>query len=176
MTEIKLPAMSPTMEEGTLAKWLVAEGATVKPGDVLAEIETDKATMELEADDGGVVVKLHIPEGTDGVKVGTVIATIAGEGEDAAPSPSHAEDGAGPSLSLEGRGATSLSPRGRGRLARQRGGERGKCVHATSPSGFSTSCLNTCISCAPSAPSMARWSKLPVALITVAMASASFTT
>ena len=54
-TEIKLPAMSPTMEEGTLAKWLVKEGDTVKPGDVLAEIETDKATMELEADEGGVV-------------------------------------------------------------------------------------------------------------------------
>ena len=85
MTEIKLPAMSPTMEEGTLAKWLVAEGDTVKPGDVLAEIETDKATMELEADEGGVVSKLHVAAGTDGVKVGTLIATIAGEGEDASP-------------------------------------------------------------------------------------------
>ena len=87
MTEIKLPAMSPTMEEGTLAKWLVAEGDTVKPGDVLAEIETDKATMELEADEGGVVSKLHVAAGTDGVKVGTLIATIAGEGEDATPHP-----------------------------------------------------------------------------------------
>ena len=82
MIEIKLPAMSPTMEEGTLAKWLVAEGDTVKPGDVLAEIETDKATMELEADEGGVVVKLHIAAGTDEVKVGTLIATIAGEGDE----------------------------------------------------------------------------------------------
>jgi pyruvate dehydrogenase E1 component beta subunit len=81
MTEIKLPAMSPTMEEGTLAKWLVKEGDTVKPGDVLAEIETDKATMELEADEGGVVVKLHIEGGSDGVKVGTLIATIRGEDE-----------------------------------------------------------------------------------------------
>ena len=85
MAEIKLPAMSPTMEEGTLAKWLVKEGDTVKPGDVLAEIETDKATMELEADDGGVVTKLHVAAGSDGVKVGTLIATITGEDEVAAP-------------------------------------------------------------------------------------------
>ncbi|GGE04431.1 pyruvate dehydrogenase complex E1 component subunit beta [Polymorphobacter glacialis] len=82
MPEIKLPAMSPTMEEGTLAKWLVAEGDTVKPGDVLAEIETDKATMELEVDDGGVVAKLHVAAGSEGVKVGTLIATILGEGEE----------------------------------------------------------------------------------------------
>jgi pyruvate dehydrogenase E1 component beta subunit len=87
MPEIKLPAMSPTMEEGTLAKWLVKEGDTVKPGDVLAEIETDKATMELEADEGGVVSKLHVAAGSEGVKVGTLIATIAGEDEEAAPAP-----------------------------------------------------------------------------------------
>ncbi len=91
MAEIKLPAMSPTMEEGTLAKWLVAEGDTVKPGDVLAEIETDKATMELEADDGGVVQKLHVAAGSEGVKVGTLIATIAGEDEEAAPPAPKAE-------------------------------------------------------------------------------------
>ncbi len=95
MTEIKLPAMSPTMEEGTLAKWLVKEGDAVKPGDVLAEIETDKATMELEADEGGVVTKLHVAEGSDGVKVGTLIATIAGEGEEAAPRPVRSGGGAG---------------------------------------------------------------------------------
>lgn len=82
-TEIKLPAMSPTMEEGTLAKWLVEEGATVKPGDVIAEIETDKATMELEADEGGTVAKIVVPGGTDNVKVGTLIAIIAADGEDA---------------------------------------------------------------------------------------------
>ncbi len=87
MAEIKLPAMSPTMEEGTLAKWLVKVGDTVKPGDVLAEIETDKATMELEADDGGVVAALHVEGGAEGVKVGTVIATITGEDEEPAPAP-----------------------------------------------------------------------------------------
>ena len=68
--EIKLPAMSPTMEEGTIAKWLVTEGQTVKAGDVLAEIETDKATMELEADEGGTVLKIHVAAGADDVKVG----------------------------------------------------------------------------------------------------------
>jgi pyruvate dehydrogenase E1 component beta subunit len=85
MAEIKLPAMSPTMEEGTLAKWLVKEGDVVKPGDVLAEIETDKATMELEADDGGVVAKLYVEAGAEGVKVGTLIAVILAEGEEAPP-------------------------------------------------------------------------------------------
>jgi pyruvate dehydrogenase E1 component beta subunit len=85
MPDIKLPAMSPTMEEGTLAKWLVAEGDTIKPGDVLAEIETDKATMELEADEGGTVGKIMVPAGSEGVKVGTVIAVIIGEDGEAAP-------------------------------------------------------------------------------------------
>lgn len=82
--ELKMPALSPTMEEGTLAKWLVKEGDTVKSGDLLAEIETDKATMEFEAIDEGVVSQILVAEGTDNVKVGTVIAVIAGEGEDAA--------------------------------------------------------------------------------------------
>jgi pyruvate dehydrogenase E1 component beta subunit len=82
--ELKMPALSPTMEEGTLAKWLVKAGDTVKSGDILAEIETDKATMEFESIDEGVIGAILIPEGTEGVKVGTVIATIGGEGE-AAP-------------------------------------------------------------------------------------------
>lgn len=82
MMEIRLPAMSPTMEEGTLARWLVKAGDAVKPGQVIAEIETDKATMELEADEGGTVVSLLVGEGTDGVKVGTVIAMLKGEDED----------------------------------------------------------------------------------------------
>ncbi|RJY08535.1 pyruvate dehydrogenase complex E1 component subunit beta [Aurantiacibacter aquimixticola] len=81
--ELKMPALSPTMEEGTLAKWLVKEGDTVSAGDVLAEIETDKATMEFESIDEGTVGKILIEEGTEEVKVGTVIAILAGEGEDA---------------------------------------------------------------------------------------------
>lgn len=81
--ELKMPALSPTMEEGTLAKWLVKEGDVVKSGDILAEIETDKATMEFEAVDEGTIAKILVAEGTDNVKVGTVIAMIAGEGEDA---------------------------------------------------------------------------------------------
>ena len=85
--ELKMPALSPTMEEGTLAKWLVKEGDTVSSGDILAEIETDKATMEFEAVDEGTITAILVPEGTDGVKVGTVIATIAGENEEAAPPP-----------------------------------------------------------------------------------------
>jgi len=81
--ELKMPALSPTMEEGTLAKWLVKEGDEVRAGDILAEIETDKATMEFEAVDEGTVGKILIAEGSENVKVGTVIAVIAGEGEDA---------------------------------------------------------------------------------------------
>src|SRR3978361_1915439 len=80
--EIKMPALSPTMEEGTLAKWLIKEGDTVKSGDLMAEIETDKATMEFEAVDGGGVSKILVGEGTDGGKGGTVIMTLEGEGED----------------------------------------------------------------------------------------------
>ncbi len=88
--ELKMPALSPTMEEGTLAKWLVKEGDTVSSGDLLAEIETDKATMEFEAVDEGVISKILVPEGTDGVKVGTVIAMIQGEDDDAEPGKSSA--------------------------------------------------------------------------------------
>jgi pyruvate dehydrogenase E1 component beta subunit len=85
--ELKMPALSPTMEEGTLAKWLVKPGDTVKSGDILAEIETDKATMEFEAVDEGVVGALLVNEGTEGVKVGTVIATLQGDDDTAAPAP-----------------------------------------------------------------------------------------
>jgi pyruvate dehydrogenase E2 component (dihydrolipoamide acetyltransferase) len=80
---ITMPALSPTMEEGNLAKWLVKEGDKVSPGDVIAEIETDKATMEVEAVDEGVVAKLVVPSGTEGVKVNAVIAILAADGEDA---------------------------------------------------------------------------------------------
>jgi pyruvate dehydrogenase E2 component (dihydrolipoamide acetyltransferase) len=86
--EIKMPALSPTMEEGTLAKWLVKVGDKVSSGDIMAEIETDKATMEFEAVDEGTIVAIAVAEGSEGVKVGTVIATLAGEDESAdAPAP-----------------------------------------------------------------------------------------
>jgi len=86
-TELKMPALSPTMEEGTLAKWLVKEGDDVKSGDILAEIETDKATMEFEAVDEGKIAKILVPEGTDGVKVGQPIALLAADGETVSEAP-----------------------------------------------------------------------------------------
>src|SRR5690606_34768005 len=99
---ITMPALSPTMEEGTLAKWHVKEGDSVSSGDVIAEIETDKATMEVEAVDEGTIGKIVVPEGTEGVKVNAVIAVILTEGEsaddvkldDAAPQEGKATDGA----------------------------------------------------------------------------------
>ncbi len=103
-TELKMPALSPTMEEGTLAKWLVSEGDAVKSGDILAEIETDKATMEFEAVDEGTLAKILVPEGTDGVKVGTPIALIAADGEDVSSSPP------------AGEGEAAQQPKGEGKL------------------------------------------------------------
>ena len=96
-TEILMPALSPTMEEGTLARWLVKEGDTVSSGDILAEIETDKATMEFEAVDEGVIGKILISEGSEGVKVNTPIAVLVEEGEslDAAPAASSEASAAG---------------------------------------------------------------------------------
>jgi pyruvate dehydrogenase E1 component beta subunit len=85
-----MPALSPTMEEGTLAKWLVKEGDQVSSGDVLAEIETDKATMEFESIDEGTVGRILVPEGSEGVKVGTVIAVLNGEGDEASAAPTPA--------------------------------------------------------------------------------------
>src|SRR6266436_1316966 len=82
MTQILMPALSPTMEEGKLAKWHVKEGDAVKAGDILAEIETDKATMEYEAIDDGVLAKIVVPEGTADVPVNQLIAVLAAEGED----------------------------------------------------------------------------------------------
>ncbi|HEX8238696.1 MAG TPA: pyruvate dehydrogenase complex E1 component subunit beta [Allosphingosinicella sp.] len=117
--ELKMPALSPTMEEGTLAKWLVKEGDEVKSGDILAEIETDKATMEFEAVDEGTIAKILVAEGTDEVKVGTVIALIAAEGEESSPSPSRGEgqrseatqgEGTAPTPSPSAAGAASPSP------------------------------------------------------------------
>ncbi len=99
--ELKMPALSPTMEEGTLAKWLVKEGDKIESGDILAEIETDKATMEFEAVDEGTIAKILVPEGTDGVKVGAPIAILASEGEDASKIPSP----------LEGEGKGEAAPK-----------------------------------------------------------------
>ena len=99
--DLKMPALSPTMEEGTLAKWLVKEGDAVKSGDILAEIETDKATMEFEAIDEGTIAQILVPEGSEGVKVGTVIARIAEEGEDANAEQSEAAPTAAPAPKAE---------------------------------------------------------------------------
>ncbi|MDE0703280.1 MAG: biotin/lipoyl-binding protein, partial [Rhodospirillaceae bacterium] len=103
--EVLMPALSPTMEEGTLARWLVKEGDRVAPGDVIAEIETDKATMELEAVEEGTVGRIEVAEGTEGVRVNAVIAWLLEEGEDALaigvagaaePAPAAAEPAATP--------------------------------------------------------------------------------
>src|ERR1700743_2549391 len=88
-TDILMPALSPTMEEGKLAKWHVKEGDAVKSGDILAEIETDKATMEFEAVDEGRIGKILVPEGTEGVKVNQPIAKLLGDDEKAGAAPAH---------------------------------------------------------------------------------------
>ena len=110
-TEILMPALSPTMEEGTLAKWLVKEGDTVKSGDILAEIETDKATMEFEAVDEGVIGRIMVSEGTQGVKVNTPIAVLVEEGEsvdDAAGAAGAADSALGASALASGLAAGLL--------------------------------------------------------------------
>ena len=86
-TEILMPALSPTMEEGKLAKWLVKEGDVIKSGTILAEIETDKATMEFESVDEGTIGQILIAEGTEGVKVNAPIATLLADGEKAGDAP-----------------------------------------------------------------------------------------
>ncbi len=96
--DILMPALSPTMEEGTLSKWLKKEGDTIESGDVIAEIETDKATMEVEAVDEGTLAKILVPEGTEGVKVNAVIALLTEEGEDAS------------SVEAKGNGAAAPAP------------------------------------------------------------------
>ncbi len=114
-TPIKMPALSPTMEEGTLAKWLVKAGDTVAAGDLLAEIETDKATMEFEAVDEGTIASIEVEEGTEGVAVGTVIAMMAGEGESvedaakAAPDTSKSESKPARPEPVEGPSSSSSS-------------------------------------------------------------------
>ena len=83
-TQILMPALSPTMTEGTLARWIKSEGDSVEPGDIIAEVETDKATMEIEAVDEGVLGRILVAEGAEGVAINTPIAVLVGEGEDAA--------------------------------------------------------------------------------------------
>jgi pyruvate dehydrogenase E1 component beta subunit len=113
-TDILMPALSPTMEQGKLAKWLKREGDKVKPGDVLAEIETDKATMEVEAIDEGILAKILVPDDTDNVAVNTPIAILAGEGEDvsaaAAPRPAGPGNGASAAPAAEQKTFESTPP------------------------------------------------------------------
>src|ERR1700704_3107965 len=118
-TEILMPALSPTMEKGNLAKWLKKEGDPVKSGDVIAEIETDKATMEVEAVDEGTLGKILVPEGTNDVAVNTPIATILSEGEDAsAPSePAREPDHTQPAEAAPGGGGIQTK---RGRKPKKR--------------------------------------------------------
>src|SRR3954471_9100575 len=95
-SEVLMPALSPTMTEGKIARWIKSEGETVRAGDVLAEIETEKATMEVEAVDEGVLAKIVIPEGTDHVAVNTPIALITENGEDVSEAKSARPSGAEP--------------------------------------------------------------------------------
>src|SRR5690348_17737469 len=95
-SEVLMPALSPTMTEGKIARWVKNEGEPVRPGDVIAEIETDKATMEVEAVDEGVLAKIVVPEGTADVPVNQLIAVLAGEGEDVKAAAAQASAGAAP--------------------------------------------------------------------------------
>src|SRR3984957_18612453 len=107
---ILMPALSPTMEKGNLSKWLKKEGDAVKTGDVIAEIETDKATMEYEAVDDGVMAKIVVPEGTNDVAVNQLIAVMAQEGEDVKAAAAGAGQGATPSAKSSSVGAPSPPP------------------------------------------------------------------
>jgi pyruvate dehydrogenase E2 component (dihydrolipoamide acetyltransferase) len=138
-TEILMPALSPTMEEGKLAKWLVKEGQSIKPGDIIAEIETDKATMEVEAVDEGKVSKLLVAEGTEGVKVNAPIAVLLAEGEKdgaptvaKAPSPPPAAATGSPPPRGEGLGVGG-SPSRRGSPPPQPSPARGEGAVASRP-------------------------------------------
>lgn len=147
---IKMPALSPTMEEGTLARWLVKVGDKVSSGDIMAEIETDKATMEFEAVDEGTIVSIDVAEGSEGVKVGTVIAMIAGEDEDAsapapatpAPAPAKAAEAApAPAASAPAPAAPVAAPAAKGDrviatpLAKRIAAEKGIDLSAVKGSG-----------------------------------------
>ena len=131
--EIKMPALSPTMEEGTLAKWLVKEGDTVKSGDLMAEIETDKATMEFEAVDEGTIGKILVAEGSDNVKVGTVIATLVADDEEAGsttPQPAAVESEPKPDASDPNKTGSEAQPAPRNAVAAE---DHGKPADGASP-------------------------------------------
>ena len=144
---ITMPALSPTMEEGNLAKWLVKEGDKVKSGDVIAEIETDKATMEVEAVDEGTVAKIVVPAGTEGVKVNALIAVLAAEGEDAGAAAKGARAPAKPrhrrrqaprpweqtSAKQTEAGAVPPAAQRRGQRQGRRGANGSGCIRATAP-------------------------------------------
>lgn len=148
--EIRMPALSPTMEEGTLARWLVKVGDTVASGDVMAEIETDKATMEFEAVDEGVIAEILIAEGTEGVKVGAVIARLSVEGEEAAPAPAPAPAPAAASAA-EGPAATPTAKK----LA-EAGGIDLASITGTGPKGKITKeDVEAAIASAPRVPAQA---------------------
>ena len=133
-TELKMPALSPTMEEGTLAKWLVKAGDTVRSGDILAEIETDKATMEFEAVDEGTVGEILIAEGTEGVKVNTAIAVLLEEGEDAsAVDTAKSAPAAAAVQSAPAAAPAAIDPRDSGRPARRSADDRRRAPPADRP-------------------------------------------
>ena len=108
--QVLMPALSPTMEKGNLAKWLKREGDAVKTGDVIAEIETDKATMEVEAVDEGTVEALLVPEGSEEVKVNTPIARLSGEGGTVAPEPKAAPPAASRAMPIATARCTPATP------------------------------------------------------------------
>ncbi|MDW4548502.1 pyruvate dehydrogenase complex dihydrolipoamide acetyltransferase [Defluviimonas sp. D31] len=175
-TEILMPALSPTMEEGTLAKWLVKEGDTVSSGDILAEIETDKATMEFEAVDEGIVGRLLVAEGTSGVKVNTPIAVLVEEGEsaDAAPAAKAAPAAApaapamptaeAPAATVSGGARVLASP-----LARRLAKEKGIDLSALTGSGPHGRVVKADVEAASSSPA----TKTPTAAVQTPAAAAS---
>ncbi len=149
---ILMPALSPTMEKGNLAKWLKKEGDAVKTGDIIAEIETDKATMEYEAVDDGIMAKIVVPEGASDVPVNQLIAVMAQEGEDPKAAAAAAGKGATPSaespltaaLSPSGRGGCPASRRACGRCSRpsirsENAHTRGKITHSAGSTARSLS-------------------------------------
>ncbi|MCV2864641.1 pyruvate dehydrogenase complex dihydrolipoamide acetyltransferase [Albidovulum sediminicola] len=167
-TEILMPALSPTMEEGTLAKWLVKEGDTVSSGDIIAEIETDKATMEFEAVDEGIVGKILIAEGTSGVKVNTPIAIMVEEGESAdaapaakpapavsAPAPASVAPAPGPAAAPAAPAATSGARVLASPLARRLAKEKGVDISTLSGSGPHGRIVKADVEAASAAPKAA---------------------